>query len=386
MPEPAPLRLAEPRFDAAALAAIERVLASGRLTQGPVVEDFERAIASYTGAKHAVAVTSATTALELALAALDVGAGDEIVVADFTYPATGNAVLQRGATLRLLDVSPDTYCLDPNLLEAALTPHTKAVITVDVFGLSARYESIEPLLHDAGIPLICDAACALGGAIGDRRCGTFGLMSAFSFHPRKSLTTGEGGMVTTNDTAIVERLRRLRNHGSEREGWLARFVEPGFNYRMSELNAALGLSQVAGFEDVVKHRRQLAKLLTEQLSDLGALSPQAEPSGHRHPYQSYVVTLDESIDRDGAIMALRASGIESTLGTYAMHAEPGFASRCGLARGDLPVSHRLFRQTLALPLHQAMNPDDVERVADAVRAVISEQMRRRSRGTSSRSA
>jgi perosamine synthetase len=386
MAEFTPLRLAEPSFDAGALAAIERVLVSGRLTQGPMVEAFEQAIAQYTGACHAVAVSSATTALELSLAALDIGPGDEVAVADFTYPATGNAVLERGATLRLVDVEPGSYCIDPNLLEAALTRHTKAVIAVDVFGLPADYRRIEPLLRELGIALICDAACALGGAIGDHRCGTFGRLSAFSFHPRKSLTTGEGGMVTADDEELARRMRRLRNHGSERDGWKARFVEPGFNYRLSELNAALGLAQVPAFAEVVDRRRLLARSLTEQLRNVPGVTPQAEPPGHRHPYQSYVVTLEEQIDRDSTIAALRELGVEATLGTYAMHAEPAFGERCGVAPGDLPVSHRLALQTLAVPLHQAMTMSDIERVAESLRNAIAVRNAPRARDTTSRSA
>ncbi len=371
------LHLAEPHFDADALAALERVLTSGRLTQGPVVEEFERAVAEMCDARHAVAVTSATTALELALAALDIGPGSEVLAADFTYPATGNVVLQRGAELRLIDADPQTYCIDPDLLADAITDRTSAVITVDVFGLPADYARIEPLLAERGIPLLCDSACGLGGGIGSRRCGSFGRLSAFSFHPRKSLTTGEGGMVTTDDDALAERLRRLRNHGTERDGWRAKFVEPGFNFRMSELNAALGLSQAPSYEAVVQRRRELASALTDHLSHVEGLVAQAEPDGHRHPYQAYVVTLDDRIDRDLTIGMLRELGIEATLGTYAMHAEPAFMDRCGTAPGDLPASYRLVEQTLALPVHQGLDERDMERVASAVGDVIAEPAARR---------
>lgn len=367
------LRLAEPRFGPEAIEAIGRVLQSGNLTQGPVVAEFEEAVAAFCGAAHAIATTSATTAIELALAALDLGPGDEVVAADFTYPATGNAVLQRGATLRLADADPASYCIDVAALEAALTPRTRAVLTVDVFGLPADYTAIEPLLDARGIPLICDAACSLGGAIGDRRTGTFGLASCFSFHPRKSLTTGEGGMVLTDDDALAARMRRLRNHGTERAGWRATFVEPGFNYRMSDLNAALGLTQVAGFGEVVERRRALAAALVGLLADVDGVTPQAAPDGHRHPYQAFVVTCDEDLDRDALVLALRERGVESTLGTYAMHVEPAFQAACGTRPGDLPASKALLDRTLALPLHQGMDEDDVATVARVLREVVSAQ-------------
>lgn len=364
------LRLADPRFGDDALAAIGRVLASGQLTQGPVVAEFERAVADFCGVAHAVATTSATTAIELSLAALDVGPGDEVIAADFTYPATGNAVLQRGATLRLADVDPQTYCAAPEAIAALLGPRTKAVLTVDVFGLAADYTAIEPLLAEHGVALVCDAACGLGGAIGDRRIGAFGALSCFSFHPRKSLTTGEGGMVTTDDDALAARLGRLRNHGTERAGWRATFVEPGFNYRMSDLNAALGLLQVPHHEDTVRRRGALAAKLTAALAAVPGVRPQRVADGTLHPYQAYVVVLDEGIDRDATIAALREEGIESTLGTYAMHAEPAFQRACGTRPGDLPASFALCERTLTLPLHERLDDADPERIARALRSAI----------------
>lgn len=370
------LRLADPRFGDEAIAAVARVLSSGQLTQGPVVADFEAAVAELCGVRHAVATTSATTAIELSLAGLGIGPGDEVVAADFTYPATGNAVLQRGATLRLADADPATYCVSPGALEAALTDRTRAVLTVDVFGLPADYGRIEPLLAERGIPLICDAACSLGGAIGDRRVGGFGRASCFSFHPRKSLTTGEGGMVTTDDDAFAERLRMLRNHGTQRNGWRASFVAPGFNYRMSDINAALGLVQVPGHPANVGRRNELAAALTERLRDIAGVRTQAVPDGHRHPYQAYVVVLeDDDVDRDAVIAALRERGVESTLGTYAMHAEPAFQERCGTRPGDLPNSRRLAERTLTLPLHERLRDEDVETIGYALAAVLADAPR-----------
>ncbi len=221
--------------------------------------------------------------------------------------------------------------------------------------------------------MICDAACSLGGAIGDRRTGTFGVASCFSFHPRKSLTTGEGGMVLTSDDALAERLRRLRNHGTERVGWRATFVEPGFNFRLSDLNAALGLIQVPGFAGVVARRAELARELAALLADVDGVVPQAAPAGHRHPYQAYVVTCDGGLDRDALVAGLRERGVEATLGTYAMHAEPAFQRACGTVPGDLPASAQLAARTLALPVHQGMSGADVQTVAAALRATISAQ-------------
>jgi len=364
------LRLANPVFGEDALSAIGRVLASGQLTQGPVVAEFEEALAEFCGVRHAVATTSATTAIELALAAHDIGPGDLVLAPDFTYPATGNAVLQRGARLRLLDVDPSTYCVDVAALERALEEHPKAVITVDVFGLPADYRTIEPMLAERDVTLVCDAACSLGGAVGGRRTGGFGDASCFSFHPRKSLTTGEGGMVSTDDDRLAARLRRLRNHGAERQGWRSSFIEPGFNYRMSDINAALGLVQIPRYAEVVTRRRALAALLTQRLEGLEGVHPQMVPKGHQHPYQAYVVMLDEQIDRDAAILALRDLGIESTLGTYALHTEPAFAERGCCGPGGLSHSCALAARTLALPLHEHLEDEDIEVIARALECVL----------------
>jgi perosamine synthetase len=336
-----------------------------------VVAEFEEAIAQFCGVRHAIATTSATTAIELALAAHDVGPGDLVLAPDFTYPATGNAVLQRGARLRLLEADPATYCMDPAALEDALDEHPKAVITVDVFGLPADYGTIEPMLAERGVTLICDGACSLGGAVNGRRTGGFGEATCFSFHPRKSLTTGEGGMVGTDDDRLAARMRRLRNHGVERRGWRSGFSELGFNFRMSDINAALGLVQVPRFGEVVARRGALAQRLTERLENLPGVRPQQVPKGHLHPYQAYVVTLDARIDRDAAILALGDLDIESTLGTYALHIETAFAGRgCTEPRG-LPHSRALAEQTLALPLHERLADEDIEVIAGALEHVLS---------------
>jgi dTDP-4-amino-4,6-dideoxygalactose transaminase len=338
-----------------------------------VVAEFEQGVAEMCGVKHAIATTSATTAIELSLAAHDVGPGDLVLVPDFTYPATGNAVIMRGGQVRLVDVSPLTYNLEPAELERALDEHekVKAVVSVDLFGLPADYQAIEPMLAERGIALVCDAACALGGAIGDRRVGNFGAASCFSFHPRKSLTTGEGGMVTTNDDQLAARMRRLRNHGSERQGTRSVFAEPGFNFRMNDVNGALGLVQVPRHPDVVARRRALAAKLTARLAALGnVVRPQQVPEGHFHPYQAYVVVLDERIDRDAVITALRELEVESTLGTYALHVEPAYSERDCVGPGGLPNSSALMDHTLALPLHEHLNDEDVETIAGALERVL----------------
>ena len=281
------LRLAEPRFGDEALEAIGRVLASGNLTQGPVVAEFEAAIAEFVRRRApAWPRRRRRPRWSSRLAALDIGPGDEVAAADFTYPATGNAVLQRGATLRLVDVDPDDLLHRPGGARGgADAAHPAPCSTVDVFGLPADYRAIEPLLADARHR--ADLRRRVLARRRDRRRAArapSACMSCFSFHPRKSLTTGEGGMVVTDDDALADRLRRLRNHGTERGGWRATFVEPGYNYRLSRPQRRAGPGAgAAASRAAVARRRELAAALTERLEGVDGIAPQRAPEGFTHP-------------------------------------------------------------------------------------------------------
>lgn len=366
----ATVRLAEISLGDEAYEELRAVLESGWLTQGPRVAAFEEEVAAMCGAVHAVATSSGTTALHLALAAMGIGAGDEVAVADFTFPATGNVVLQQGARLKLIDVEPATFNVSAETVAAAVGPDTRLVIPVDAFGLPADYPAIEAELAGRGIHVLADAACSLGGGIGERRAGTFGTASCFSFHPRKVLTTGEGGMVVTSDDALAARLRRLRNHGSERASGRLRFVEAGFNYRMSDVHAALGLAQVPRHAEVVARRTQLAAALSALLAGTQGVTAPSPPPGFHSSWQAYVIRLDGALDRDAVVDRLREVGVEATIGTYAMHAEPAFGRECGTRPGDLPGSWEVARRSLALPLHQALDSADLERIAEALDSAV----------------
>jgi perosamine synthetase len=362
------LRLAEPRFGSEALASVGEVLASGHLTLGPRVAEFERRVASELGVSHAIAVSSGTTALHVALAGLGIGPGDEVIVPDFTHPATGHVVLHQGATPVLVDVDPFTYNVNPAAVEAALTSRTRLVIAVDLFGLPADYPSLELLLGPRSIPLLCDAACSLGAEIDGGPPARYGIAATFSFHPRKILTTGEGGMVTTDDDALARRLVRLRNHGFEN----SRFHEPGFNYRMSDILAAIGNVQMPYLAEIVRRRNELAGQLSSQLETVELIRTPVTPTGVRPTFQAYVAVLDEQVDRERFIAALAEQGVESTIGTYALHGQPSFQAACGTEPGDIPVSWMLAQRTVALPLHPGLSDEDVTVIADAVREALGE--------------
>ncbi|MBV9412952.1 MAG: DegT/DnrJ/EryC1/StrS family aminotransferase [Acidimicrobiia bacterium] len=344
---------------------IRAIFESGILTSGPYLERFERSVADYVGVAHAVATTSATTALHLSLAALGVGPGDEVLVSDFTFPATGNVVVQLGAVPVLVDSQADAFAVDVEAAASLITERTKAVIPVDPFGQPADLPAMGSMADQYGLAVIEDAACALGAAIDGRRCGSWPTAGCFSFHPRKIITTGEGGMVTTDDAALAARLRLLRNHGGERAGVGMTFVAHGFNYRLSEVQCALGIAQMARVDEILADRARVAGHYREQLQAIPPASFPEPRAGSTWTYQSLVVVLDDEVDRDRVVAALTERGIETTLGTYAMHTHPVFAAY-GYAPGDLPNSWRWQRQSLTLPLLPAMTEEEVERVVTAL--------------------
>jgi perosamine synthetase len=365
-----PIRLALPLTDEDELREVAGVLASGYLTQGPKVAELERAVADLVGAKYAFATTSATTALHLSIAALEIGPGDEVLVPDFTFPATANVVIQAGATPVLVDVDPRTFSIDPGEAERRITPRTRAIIPVHPFGLSADMDGVMSVARAHDLAVVEDAACALATTFQGRPVGVIGTMGCFSFHPRKSITTGEGGMITTNDDALAERIGLLRNHGGKRIEGRYRFDAPGFNYRLSDILAAVGVAQVRKLERILDRRRSIAATYTAALSDLSAILPPFEPPWKGHVFQSYVTLLDDSVDRDAVIRGMAERGIETTLGTYALHAEPFFRSKYGHAPGDRPNSWDSYRRTLTLPLYPQMTDEDIHRVTGALRQVI----------------
>ena len=363
-----PLIRPDVRFDEVE-SDIREILGSGMLTGGHHVEAFEREIAATCGVGHAVATTSATTALHLGLEALDIGPGDEVIVADFTFPATANAVIQTGATPVLVDSRVDDFCVDPELVAAAVTPATAAIIPVDPFGQPADYTTIEGLAADVGVPVIADAACSLGARRDGRCSGAHGTMSCFSFHPRKMITCGEGGMVTTDDARLADRMRRLRSHGMERAGVAMAFIEPGFNHRMSEIQAAIGRSQLRRLDEILTDRQSTARAYDAQLDGIVGVTVPRSPDHSEWSFQSYVVVLDAGVDRDGVILAMRERQIETTIGTYACHNHPAYAS-FGYRPGDLPNSARFEAQALTLPLVPHMTAHEVESVVTELTRVL----------------
>jgi perosamine synthetase len=347
-----PIRLARPDVGDAELAAVEEVVRSGQLTMGPTVAAFEAAVAAAVGTAHAAAVSSGTAALHLALLALGIGPGDEVVVPAYTFPATANVVELCGAKAVLVDVDPDTFVLDPAAVAGAVTPRTRAVMAVHLFGRPVAWEELESAVTQ-DVVLVEDAAGALGARYRGTPCGALGVAACLSFHPRKIVTTGEGGAVTTDEAQLDAAVRRLRHHGWAELGDLP---APGFNYRLPDLLCAIGIPQLARLEELLEARERVAGWYRERLEHF-VLTPTAE-DGDRHGWQAYVVQLDR---RDEALEALRTAGIEAQIGTWALHRLAPYR-----AQGAFPGADRAFERALALPFATTTTEDEVDRVASVL--------------------
>jgi perosamine synthetase len=352
------IRLARPDVGEEELAAVAEVAATGQLTMGAKVDELETALAGAVGTAHAAVVSSGTAALHLALLALEIGPGDEVVVPAYTFPATANVVRICGARAVLVDVDPETFNLDPAAVAAAITPRTRAVMAVHLFGRPVEWEALQTAVPQE-VALVEDAAGALGARYRGTPCGALGLLACLSFHPRKIVTTGEGGAVTTDDAELDAAARRLRNHG-----WatLGDMPAPGFNYRLPDLLCAIGIPQLNRLEQLLQARERLARWYTERLEHL--LSAPAAADGDRHGWQAYVVQLDR---RDEALAALRAERIEAQIGTWALHRLEPYGSQ-----GPFPGADRAFERALALPFHTGMTEADVDRVVSALTRYVSE--------------
>jgi len=367
--------LALPYFDEEEIEEIKEVLDSGWVSQGPKTKEFEEVFAKYVGAKYAIAVTNCTAALHLSLLAIGVGKGDEVLVADFTYPATAHSVLYCGAKPIFIDVDPKTYNIDPELIEEKITEKTKAIIPVHTFGQPADMEPIMEIAEDYGLRVIEDAACAHGAKYKNKFAGTIGDTGCFSFHARKGMTTGEGGMVVTNDRKLADEIRSLSIYGitstwdreKSEEFIIPRFVKLGFNYKMSDISAAVGIVQLRKLEKMIERRRELARYWDENLQNLELIEPPYCSEDVRHVYQSYVALVDKRINRNKLIERLRKEGIQTQIGTYACHVQPVYKSE-----QKCPNSLDIFNRSLALPMYYKLKGEDIDIVVAHLKAALGE--------------
>ncbi len=381
--------ITRPFFDEEDFAAISKPLETGWVVQGPNVAEFERLFAEYTGAAHAVACTSCTTGLHMGLAALGVGPGDEVVVPAFTWVASANAVLYCGATPVFCDVSLDTFNLDPEDLAGRITPRTKALLPVHLFGLPVDMGAVSALAKQHDLGVLEDAACGLGARYQGTHVGHIGDYGAFSFHPRKAITTGEGGMVTSNHDAGAALLRSLRDHGSAKSDLarhkgkaaflLSTFDVLGFNYRMTDFQGALGVAQMGKVERIQSSRARLAARYDHLLAGIDWLQPPTVPEGDTHGYQSYVclyrpeaaslANVEALYDRRNALMMkLEELGVSTRQGTHAVHALGLYRERFGLQPEDFPGAWMAEQLSLALPLFPTMTDEEQDYVVQLLKA------------------
>lgn len=368
--------LASPNITENEIEAVAEVLRSGNLVQGKNVAELENQVADYLNVKHAVAVSSGTATLHLALVALGIGAGDEVIVPAFSYVATANVVEIVGAKCVFVDVEKDTFNIDVSKIEKAITPNTKAIIPVHEFGLACDIAEIMTIAEKHNLFVIEDAACALGAEENNKKVGTFGSIGSFSLHPRKAVTSGEGGILTTDDDNLAEQFRVLRNHGIQINDGKPEFVAAGFNYRMTDFQAALVLGQFARIEEIITYRNELAKIYFEELKHTVNIKLPKIPSGKLHTWQTFHTVVSEKIDRNDLIEKLKSRGIGANYGAQCIPYQTFYREKYGLdCEIIFPNSLRAFQKGLALPLYEKLSGDDIRFVSNTLNELLTDVTR-----------
>jgi perosamine synthetase len=367
--------LTRPYFDSEELEELKKVLDSGWVTQGPKVKELEDKITEYLGVNYVIVVTNCTSALHLALLSIGVKEGDEVLVADHTFPATGHAVLYCGAKPVFVDVDLKTYNINSELIKKKINAKTKAIIPVHTFGQTAEMDAIMEIARDHNLKVVEDAACALGAKYKNKYAGTIGDIGCFSFHARKGITTGEGGMAVTNNKNLAEKIRNLSVFGMT-SAWdreksdkfiIPEFTELGYNYKMSDITAAVGVAQLRKIDNIIERKQELAKYWEEKLQEIEFIEPPYVSENVKHIYQSYVALLDKRINRNKLIEMLMKKGIQTQIGTYASHIQPVYNSK-----QKCPNSLEIFNRSLALPMYYTLGEEDIYVAAALLKMTLGE--------------
>jgi perosamine synthetase len=367
---PRAIPLARPDIGTREIELVTEVLRSDVLAMGPFTERFEVGIAGVSGRRHGIACSSGTAGLHLGVCALGIGPGDEVITTPFSFVASVNCLLYEGAIPRFVDIEEDSLGLDPDLIQSAASSRTRAILPVHAFGRPCRIEAVEAVARERGWMVIEDACEALGSSVNGRPMGSFGDVAVFAFYPNKQITTGEGGMVVTDDPVVADTMRSLRNQGRDSDGTWLRHVRLGYNYRLDELSAAVGVAQVERIEELRAGRARVAAAYERTLGGDDWLQLPRAGADEVVDWFVYAVRLDPKIDRDRVMERLAGSRIPSRPYFTPLHLQPFMRSRFGYEPGDFPVTERVAATTLALPFSSQLLDEEVERVASALREAI----------------
>ena len=358
--------LARPDVGPRELELVSQVLRSDTLAIGPFTDRFEAGIAAVAGRREGVACSSGTAGLHLGVRALEICEGDEVITTPFSFVASANCLLYERAVPRFVDIEEDSLGIDPDLIEIAASSRTRAILPVHVFGRPCRIEAVEAMARRRGWAIIEDACEGLGSTVAGRPLGGFGDVAVFAFYPNKQITTGEGGMVVTDDPALAETMRSLRNQGRDADGTWLRHVRLGYNYRLDEMSAAVGVAQLERLQELRAGRARVAAAYERALGDRDWVRLPRAGAGETVDWFVYVVRLHADIDRDGLIGRLAALGVPSRPYFAPIHLQPFYRSTFGFKPGDFPVTERIAASTLALPFSSRLTDEEVQHVADAL--------------------
>lgn len=360
------IKLAKPHIPDKAIEKAMEVLKSGNLVQGKYVQEFESALRDYLNAKNAIVVSSGTAALHLTLLALEIERSDEVIVPAFTFPATANVVEAVGATPVFVDINLSDFCMDTTKIEKAITKKTKALIPVHEFGQAAKMDDIVKIAQQYNLKIIEDAACALGAEFENQQVGTFGEFGCFSFHPRKAITTGEGGVVVTNNDELAGKVRSLRNHGIQTINGKFDFSFAGLNYRMTDFQAVLGVAQLKHLDDDISKRIELAMEYRSQLSGIEWVKIPEVFDNRKMVYQTYHILVDKDIDRDAFLFYSREKNIETNYGAQALNCMKFYRRKYSLTDKSHPESANAYFKGVALPIGRHISLKDISYIRDTI--------------------
>ncbi|MFH1577328.1 MAG: DegT/DnrJ/EryC1/StrS family aminotransferase [Candidatus Margulisiibacteriota bacterium] len=368
-----PIPLSNPDITDAEISAVTEVLKTPHLSLGPKLPEFEKMMANYIGVEHAVAVSSGTAALHLIIRSLGIGEGDEVITTPFSFISSANCILFERAAPVFVDIDPQTYNIDVDKIEEKITVKTKAILAVDVFGCPADWKKLEIIAKKHNLKLIEDSCEALGAEFEGKKTGSFGEAACFGFYPNKQVTTAEGGVIVTNNPELAELCRSMRNQGrGQNRDWL-QHGRLGYNYRLSDINCALGIAQMKRIDELLEKRQKIADLYNKKLKDISAVRLLADPPNVKRSWFVYVIALADKYsrnERDNILQGLRDKGIECGNYFTPIHLQPFYADQFGHKKGDFPYTEHVAERTIALPFYNNLKEEQINFIVETLRSLL----------------